>query len=209
MWLGGNWSWRTYSSARRRTHSFGVKKTYRRLHSINILPLHAYTQIHSNIMNTEDQLFYIICFIGIININCLDRPMWRLLDVFPQKRKCYFYPQCMPLSSWCWWPWFLSGLPYYQHPLSPPVKPTHVHPENTWWDSFRRRKNVFLLLKPSFLFLCCRFSMETSAHAKAVRCHFHFAYYQTLHFLFVRRLIVHWRSEGCGQTHPSCGKGIK
>lgn len=37
--------------------------------------------------------------LAFINVNCFDRPVWRFRLVFPQKRKCYFYPQCMPLSA--------------------------------------------------------------------------------------------------------------
>lgn len=139
--------------------------TYRRLHSINILQQHADTHIQSITMNTKDQLSYIIhpLFLPSISINCFDRPLWSFLNVFPQKRKCYFYPQCMPLSL------NAAGLDSYRgcptiNILSLPVKHTHVQKTHDGKAGRDTNVSVLLFLQQS--------RVETLAHTQPVGCHF-------------------------------------
>lgn len=133
-----------YSQSCHHTYSLSVKQTYRCLHSINILQLHIdthhYEHKRSAFLNNLHSVL-----LEFININCFDRPMLRLLNAFPQKRKCYFYPQCLPLSC------DAVGLDSYRdcptiNILSGELNThtAHTHPENIRWESWKSHQSSFL-----------------------------------------------------------------
>lgn len=137
--------------------------------------------------------------------------MLRLLNAFPQKRKCYFYPQCMPLSC------DAVGLDSYRdcptiNILSGVLNThtAHTQIQKTCDGKVGRTTNLFFLLNlisVVFTLLCfsveeqCRnFSPHTVGRHSQEFC-------QTLCFLFVHYFHSSRRSESCGSTHPSCEKG--
>lgn len=96
--------------------------------------------------------------------------MWRLVVVFPQKRKSYFNPQCMLLSS------DAVGLDSYQvcptvNILSPVKKTTHTHTHTSPHDENEPLTFLFVSISVKVFIFCSHFqwhkNVETlSPHTK-------------------------------------------
>lgn len=149
-----------------RTHSLGVKQTYRQLHSTNILQLHAdphrYEHKRSAFLNNLHSVL-----LAYININCFEWLMQRLLGVFPQRRKCYFYTQCMPLSSDAF-----GLIRAVLLSTSSLASKTHTHIQKTHDENAGKSTKCVFSFQCLYCISVFAFCSRVETHTKSVGCHF-------------------------------------